>query len=164
MGGKPRTNMKRFWDRVDKTDECWNWTGFRVPSRYGQNNGYGLLRFAGHKHLAHRLAYLFTYGTVPEGLQVCHRCDNPACCNPDHLFLGTQKDNLQDASKKKRLSAPRNHGESCGTSKLKEADVMMIRERYATGSITQKELGEEYGVGQDTISTIINHKTWGWLM
>jgi hypothetical protein len=160
MSGKPRTFiMKRFWDNVDKTGDCWEWRGAKYDDR-----GYGLTRLFKKKHLAHRVAFLFAYGTVPEELCVLHVCDNPICCRPDHLFLGTRIDNNHDCLEKGRHSrTSRNRGESCGSSKLKEADVKMIRERYATETITQARLANEYGVNQSTITYILNGKSWRWL-
>ena len=159
--GKPRTNMKRFWERVDMTGDCWNWTGFRADSRYGQDNGYGLIRFCGHKQLAHRLAYLFTFGTIPIGMHVLHKCDNPACCNPAHLWLGTADDNMKDASKKGRISkVSRNAGEKCAAHKLTEDYVKVIKARNFLGE-TQLELALGYGVNPSTISYAISGRTWG---
>ena len=89
-----------FWGRVDRrgADECWPWTGLRLPW------GYGSLRLRGHKSpsRAHRLMYEFKHGPIPVGQCVCHRCDNPRCVNPAHLFLGTQTDNLRDMRDKGR--------------------------------------------------------------
>ena len=164
MGGKPRTNMTQFWNRVDMTGDCWNWTGYRNNARYGKGNGYGVLRFWGRKQLAHRLAYLFTYGTVPDGMHVLHRCDNPACCNPKHLFIGTPNDNTQDAMLKGRVShASKNQGEKHAKHKLTEGDVLKIRDLYSVGNKTQKELGKKFGVDQTEVSMILNRKRWGWL-
>lgn len=94
-----------FWPFVDKSEQhqgCWIWTGRRRMGKYGQTD------FNGSKSLqAHRVAWMLTYGTpIPEELYACHRCDNPGCVNPSHLFLGTQKDNINDAAKKGRLVLP----------------------------------------------------------
>lgn len=87
-----------FWSRVDQSGDCWEWTGARFP------RGYGTTRFEGKNWYSHRLAWVLTNGPIPAGLQVCHTCDNPPCCRPEHLFLGTIKENLQDASAKGRLT------------------------------------------------------------
>ena len=154
MSGKPRTNMKRFWERVDMTGECWNWTGFK------DRRGYGMLRFNGGKQLAHRLAFLFTFGTIPDGMFVLHKCDNPSCVNPKHLWLGTQQDNIEDAVRKGRISkASRNCGELCANSKLREEDIMMIRARYFLGE-KQVDLAMEYEVDRSTISYAVTGRNW----
>jgi len=152
--GRSRTNMKRFWKRVDTTGDCWNWQGFKNA------DGYGLLRFNGGKHLAHRLAFLFAFGTVPDGACVLHHCDNPSCCKPGHLWLGNQEDNARDAIQKGRFShASRNVGERNGLAKLTKEDIKMIRARYSQGEL-QHKLGEEYGVSQSAISLVVNGRRW----
>lgn len=101
---------RRYWAKIDKNgsvpghviglDACWNWTAFRKP-----NNGYGTFHIGGRSGaivLAHRLSYQIHFGPVPDDLSVLHRCDNPACCNPGHLFLGTQQDNVDDREAKGR--------------------------------------------------------------
>lgn len=89
----------RFWPRVDKSGDCWLWTGARMK------NGYGVVWLAepiGRMGLVHRVAWELTNGPIPDGLFACHRCDNPPCCNPDHLFLGTVRDNALDMVAKGR--------------------------------------------------------------
>ena len=88
-----------FFGRLDKGDGCWEWPGAREKS------GYGSLSHGGKKKKAHRMAWELVNGPIPEGKLVCHRCDNPPCCPPDHLFIGTQRDNLHDAILKGRLGA-----------------------------------------------------------
>lgn len=114
---KPKPLAVRLWSHVDTSggpDACWPWTGGQV-----HEHGYGTLRVGGyskanpvkHKLYAHRLAWELTNGPIPAGLNVCHRCDNPPCCNPAHLFVGTQRENLQDASHKHRLPGPGTSGD-----------------------------------------------------
>ena len=91
----------RFWDKVTIGDDCWEWQAYRIPppSGYGQ---FGMGGRRGRMHPAHRVAWLLWHGTIPEGMRVLHRCDNPPCVRPDHLFLGTQADNVRDMHQKGR--------------------------------------------------------------
>ncbi len=90
-----------FWDRVSKSDDCWEWTG-------KLSHGYGVIQRGreGQKILAHRYSWTIHNGAIPDLLLVCHHCDNPSCVRPDHLFVGTHADNLADARNKGRLSSP----------------------------------------------------------
>jgi hypothetical protein len=110
------------------------------------------------------MAWLFRYGPIPEGLHVCHHCDNPPCVNPAHLFLGTRSDNMRDMVAKGRHVASTNPGTMArgsrqGLSKLTEQDVADIRERYAPGNGVV--LAREYGVHPRTIMRAVNGFTWG---
>lgn len=88
----------RFWAKVDCSGDCWEWTAYRKPNGYGS---FGIDRRT--TEYAHRMAYQLSVGPIPDGLYVCHRCDNPACVRPDHLFLGTQFDNMRDGAAKGRV-------------------------------------------------------------
>lgn len=145
---------KRFWSKVDigEVDKCWEWLASK-PSGYGQFK-------INHKYWpAHRVVWKLTFGSIPERLQVCHHCDNPGCCNPYHLFLGTNRDNHLDAAKKGRKA----RGEGNGNSKLTEEEVLEIRELYAAGKGTQQGLADKFGVTNPTVNYIVNGKTWAWL-
>lgn len=159
---------ERFWARVDKTGDCWVWTGATQKAW-----GYGLIGARGKSQLAHRIAWELTNGPIPEGMNVCHRCDNPPCVNPDHLFLGTQADNNADKESKSRGNHPR--GERHGTytkpesvtrgsaspnTHLSERDIRAIRSMYATGDWSQEALGQLFGSDQTAISKIVRRVSW----
>ena len=128
---------------------CWEWQGC---SHHG---GYGALCIKGKWASAHRTAYTFWKGIIPKGLCVLHRCDNPSCINPDHLFLGTQADNAKDRNRKGRTS----QGESFWRAKLTEKQVRAIRRRRAAGE-SLASLGREYGLRWQGIQNVVKRKTW----
>jgi hypothetical protein len=145
---------ERFWPKVTKTAGCWIWTAAR------NRKGYGLFgkgrTVDGHCH-AHRAAWIITYGPIPDGLLVLHRCDNPPCVRPDHLFLGTDLDNAHDRDTKKR-----NLRNGVGfNARLTPAQVREIRAAYTAGEATQTQLGHQYGVSQGAISLLLLRKTYG---
>jgi hypothetical protein len=147
----------RFWEKVDKTDDCWLWTGSKTNAGYGL---YGIRRNGRWKwrDYTHRIAYLLEHKEIPDKLHVCHHCDNPPCVNPDHLFLGTHNDNMQDAIKKGRLD---NTGEKQGRSKLTWDDVKEIRLRYNPNKTWQAQrLAKEYGVYVPHIYKIWHNEIW----
>lgn len=99
---KSAPEEERFWLYVEKTDNCWTWTGATNKDGYGQINS----RNATRRILAHRLSWMIHFGGIPSGLFVCHACDNPPCVRPDHLFVGTAMDNMRDMIKKGRAKGP----------------------------------------------------------
>lgn len=153
------TIEERFWAKVDKSGECWEWMGAITGGRYG---GYGVMgrgsRGSGLCY-AHRLSWILANGSIPKGVFVCHRCDNPGCVNPEHLFLGTQADNVQDMVAKGRGA----RGETHCCAKLSEEDVRAIRQAYARGGVTLQELGSKHGVAHSTVSDAVHRKTWAHL-
>jgi hypothetical protein len=150
---------ERFWEKVDKKgeNECWNWLAFVHPT------GYGKIAINRKMYHAHRISWELTNGKIPEGMFVLHKCDNRKCVNPDHLFLGSNKDNMKDMVNKGRGKHPDNRGERHGLHKLTEENVRKIREIYKTKVYTQEEIGNMFGIKRQQVSTIILRKTWGWL-
>ena len=134
--------------KVEKTDTCWLWTG-------ANSRGYGTLRVAGRSYLATRLMWAWTVGPIPEGMYICHRCDNPPCVNPDHLFVGTPAENNADAVSKGRVPSPSQRRNV----KLNEATVSLIRRRHAAGE-RSVALAEEYGISRDHVSRISRGARW----
>lgn len=145
---------ERFWSKVNVGDlnECWEWQAAR------NNDNYGTFHTKLKTISSHRFCWELTYGKIPDGLQVLHHCDNPPCCNPRHLFLGTHLDNMQDRNRKGR--ARNLYGEEHGNSKLTEQEVRQIRIDYSNGNISMKKLGLKYNVTPRTIYMIITRITW----
>jgi hypothetical protein len=129
--------------------QCWEWQGSIAKT------GYGRISVNAGRMLAHRASYLIHYGILPDELEVCHRCDNRPCVNPEHLFLGTHQDNMTDASKKGRTHP----GEQTYGAKLNDEAIRLIREAYRNGEL-QRVLAERYGVASSAISMIVNRNTW----
>lgn len=166
--------ITRFWQRLDRSGDCWEWTGAR-----NKKSGYGQLKYRGVGLLAHRTAYELAKGPIPDGLWVRHDCDNPPCCNPDHLRLGTHGDNMKDMVKRGRHSSilspermPRGErhglvknperaarGEQHGSAKLTDDIVREIRASHAAGA-SINSLARKYGVNKRGIQFIVRRKTW----
>ena len=146
-------------DILDK-DKCWEWKGSINHLR----GGYGSISH-NKKHLkAHRVSYELYYGEPLGDLHCLHKCDNPSCVNPLHLFAGTNHDNVMDKVNKGRCHNGYQKGEHNGASKLKDADVIQIRELYNNQNYTTIKLGKMYGVHRSTISYIVNNKTYTHLL
>jgi HNH endonuclease len=147
----------KFWARVQKSDGCWIWTGAKHPTGYGYMHGENTYDADGRKHVrwikAHRHSWALAHGRpVPDDLVVCHACDNPPCVRPDHLFIGTKRDNSQDAVQKGRSYDRR--GLRNPNVKLSRKDVDRICKMYETGRWTQDQLAAKFGVAQAHISRI----------
>lgn len=141
--------MARFWSRVDKSGDCWLWTAGVDGS------GYGLTKWADKTIGAHKLAYILTNGELPEGREVCHRCDNPPCCNPEHLFAGTHLENMRDCVAKGRLTPPRRlYGDQNPLAKLSDQEVEIIKHRAASGE-RQTTLAKEFNVSNGLICMVL---------
>ena len=148
--------QKRFWSKVSRTDgpySCWKWTAGVNAKGYGQfNTGRSMSGT-----LAHRVAWELVNGPIPKGLFVCHHCDNPSCCNPTHLFLGTPKDNTQDGVYKGHWHQA---GENNNQSKLTLSQVNTIRRLYGCEGNTATTLSQQFGVTTTCIRQIITKKHW----
>jgi hypothetical protein len=170
--------MGRFLGRIHyHKSGCWEWTGTLSAGRYGS------FKVNGKQVKAHRWIYEQMRGPIQEGMVVCHSCDNAKCVNPNHLWIGTQNDNIQDCINKGRAYHPkgfkktkgilygdmnpsrthpesRPRGENVNTSKINEDDVRTIRLLYSTKQLNQVQLSAKYSISQPNISAIILRKTW----
>jgi hypothetical protein len=164
--GGMTNSVADFWAKVTigEPEECWP---YQPLSRDGK--GYGMTRLGGRQYRAHRLAYLLSVGPIPAGLFVCHRCDNPPCCNPAHLFVGTVADNNRDRVLKGRgrAAAGDEHGqrrhpnrrETMPGTRLSWAKADYIRAAYANGE-TPTELALRLGVSREAVSHVVHGRTW----
>lgn len=142
--------IKNYNERIIKTDSCWEWNGVIA------NTGYGALKYKGKIVGVHRLSWLIHKGEIPPGDFVLHHCDNRKCSNPDHLFLGTPKDNTQDMLKKNRN---RHCNQLSKNAKLTRDKAKIIKKLLEDG-ISQFAIAREYGVSRGTIQDIHRRKTW----
>lgn len=158
IGNKGKSVSDRFWQKVDKRldNECWNWTGNK------NYKGYGMFKLRGDKNVpAHRYSYYLSCGYFPQTKEyVCHKCDNRSCVNPNHLFLGTQYDNMQDMIKKGHHSWV--SGSNHPNSKVKEEDVIEMRRLFDSG-VSSTKLMKMYGLGETQTLRIVNRQSWKWL-
>ena len=137
-----KNDMARFFAHVDKSQDCWIWTGHK------DKHGYGSLSYEGKHWKTHRLSYYLTHGSIPDGMGVLHKCDNPSCVNPDHLFVGTQSTNVADMKSKLRCA----YGEKSGTAKLTWQQASEIRQLYVPGKRgSAVSLADQFGVGRQQI-------------
>ena len=154
-----RETKRRFWEKIAvPADEnsCWEWTAYRAAK------GYGRFKLDGRMQGAHRVAWRLVNGDIPEGegahgTCVLHRCDNPSCVRPDHLFLGTNADNVRDRNEKGRQA--RQRGQAHGRAKLTREKVYAIR----ADTRLQREIAADHGIDRRTVSDIKRHKRWAHL-
>lgn len=137
---------------IDEETGCWEWTGTQ------HSHGYGQLTIDYKTTGAHRFSYKLHNGEIPEGAFICHKCHNPPCVNPDHLYAGDAKSNARDSIDNGDWDAP--IGERQGQSNLTDEDALEIRERYANEDITYADIQGEYGISAPALSNLINGNTW----
>lgn len=149
-------DLARFWARVNKTPDCWLWTGEVNNQGYGRHS---LWRGGRKRVLAHRFAYLLATGEAPE--VVMHVCDTPRCVRRRHLVAGDQAANMSDCVQKGRHSPPPVHsGTAHHFAKVDHTLAAQIRDAYAAGGVTQAVLATRFGVSQNTVSRIVRGKAW----
>jgi hypothetical protein len=148
----------RLFHSVIKTDTCWNWIGYKIA------DGYGRMELNGKLELVHRISYEVHIGLIPEDMLVCHSCDNPPCVNPDHLFLGTNQDNVDDCMRKGRHVTP--FGEEHVCSKFTSDEVIYIRSVYKPQdkNFGMRALAKKFNVSNEAIQHIVYNHTWTHLL
>lgn len=166
MGPIASVDAKRFWSYVtvaNDKDKCWVYNGYIDP-----RNGYGYFGYNDIRYRAHRVSYFLSTGEDPFQFVICHSCDNPQCCNPSHLFKGTQADNLRDMHQKGRMGNGTKkiwvkNVRVCADSrfcKLTAEQVLSIRAEYAEGGMNQSQLASKYNVSRWAINSLINKRSW----
>lgn len=146
---------QRLWRSVTKSEACWEWTGARTTA------GYGHFQFLCRHYYAHRLSYEIAFGAVPSGMVICHRCDNPKCVRPEHLFLGTHADNARDKVEKNRHVLPMLARARHPSAKLSESDVAEMRRRHTEDGTSGAALGRLFGVSTSQACNILRGDSWG---
>ncbi len=144
--------VERFFSKyvINLETNCWNWTDKL------EGGGYGRIRVQNKRYQAHRYSWLTHRGPIPRGLNVLHKCDNPACVNPDHLFIGTHMDNMAD----KYMKGRENYALGIFHSQAKLTEEAVRSIRAEAGITSQRKLAKRFGVSQSVISNITTHKTW----
>jgi hypothetical protein len=152
---KPRTLENRLLSNVaiDEQTGCWNWTGSYFKSLYGR------ITIDGKNALAHRVSYGHFYGEIPDGLFVCHSCNNKRCINPRHLYVGTINDNARDAV----LSGDTAKGENNGMAILTREKVVEIKRLIKSRQVVYRKIAEIFGVSRQAIKDIASGRTWSWV-
>jgi hypothetical protein len=144
--------LRKLFARIDRSGPCWLWTA-------GKDHGYGRVKINGKYFRVHRIIWEMYFGPIPDDIHVLHKCDNPPCCNPEHLFLGTQADNVKDMQDKGRgYKIPPKSGERNPNAKLTTNEVMFIREMAM--SLSYGEIASVLKLPRTTVRKIILRKTW----
>jgi len=156
-GPKSKPVEDRFWLKVKRTESCWIWIGSLDGRGYGQimTNPKGNKR-----EIASRVSWQIHFGEIPAGMDVLHRCDNPPCVRPDHLFTGTARDNALDMVIKKRNVSRPPRGECVNTAKLTAIAVIKLRSDHTTGGFTYVDLGRKYGITPVSARRIVLRRSW----
>lgn len=144
-------SINKFWSKVKKSNDCWEWTGAY------NGKGYGQLSINGVTVFAHRYSWQLHNGPIPEGMQVLHCCDNRRCVRPDHLFLGTHEDNMRDMVEKGRQARPR--GVKNPQCKIDESIVRTIVKMRKAG-ILQREIAECFGISRQLVQDVLRGRRW----
>ena len=144
-----KRQLRNFWEKVDRSSDCWLWTGCKTPKRYG------VVSLNNAKYYAHRVLFHISGGKYEEGKEVCHSCNNPSCVNPEHLRMDTRKGNSADRAAAGTLL----RGSENYASVLDEEKVRCSRKMYQDGH-TQKDIAKKYGVNHSTIGYVVRNKTW----
>lgn len=163
MPGDRRPFEERFQNAItpEPMSGCWLWTRFVNPG------GYGTIRLNGPRVLAHRASWTVAHGPIPDGMVVCHKCDTPSCVNPDHLYVGTQRQNMDDCSRRGRTGpqrAPASY-RGCngrGNAKLDASQVVAMRKMRADG-VRVVEIAERTGVTPGHVYKVTNSRFWTWV-
>lgn len=151
-----KTKEERFWSNVRKSENCWEWT------RGLTHNGYGVFytsSFGKKQFRAHRFCWEISFGKIPQGLLVCHTCDNPKCVRPSHLFLGTHSDNSKDMMRKGRSRSAGLKGEKSPYHKLNDEKVRKIREMHKNG-VSQADIARIFCVNKTAVNKVILRQNW----
>lgn len=148
--GRKQNTIDKFLKKIIKTDGCWLWGGTI------SNHGVGMFKLDGKYRQAYRIAYELFIGEIPEGMNVCHKCDNPGCVNPDHFFIGTTQDNVADRVAKGRSAI----AEKNWNTKLTREQVLMIRNSDFSSHGSKSKLARELGVSQTALNYVLTGKNW----
>lgn len=148
--------LKRFWGKVKKTESCWEWTAALDV------NGYGAFGIGKKVWKTHRVSFILANGPIPHLLDICHKCDNPKCVRPDHLFAGTHSENMQDMFKKNRQGARENRkrGVEFWSAKLDPEKVREIRSIRKHQGIGCRKLAKMFGVTKTAITELLKWRSW----